>query len=120
MILTNAHVVLNKPHSVVNIRLQDGKTYVGIVEAIDPVSDLATVRIPCKNLKAIKLGDSSSLLAGEFCIALGSPLGMSNTVTAGVVSSTGRNSHEIGLRGNDINYIQTDAAITFGNSGGEH
>lgn len=92
LILTNAHVVLNKPHSVVNVRLQDGRTFVGIVEAIDPVSDLATVRITCNDLPAMKLGVSSTLLAGEFCVALGSPLGMSNTVTAGVVSSTGRNS----------------------------
>lgn len=62
------------------------------MEAIDPVSDLATVRISCKDLPAMKLGISGNLRAGEFCVALGSPLGMSNTVTAGVVSSTGRNS----------------------------
>lgn len=136
LILTNAHVVTNKPRSIVSVKLSDGRVFIGMVEAIDPVSDLATVRIQCKNLPALKLGASSSLRAGEFVIALGSPLckfsyflldkkfkpatssALSNTVTSGVVSSTQRNSKELGLQGRDINYIQTDAAITFGNSGG--
>lgn len=118
LILTNAHVVINKPRSIVAVRLNDGRSFQGIVEAVDPVSDLATVRINCKNLPTLKLGSSASLRSGEWVIALGSPLALSNTVTAGVVSSTQRHSNELGLHGRDINYIQTDAAITFGNSGG--
>lgn len=74
LILTNAHVVINKPRSVVSVKLSDGRTFMGVVEAVDPISDLATVRIQCKNLPAMKLGQSASLRAGEFVVALGSPL----------------------------------------------
>uniref|UniRef100_A0A336L1Z8 Serine protease HTRA2, mitochondrial n=1 Tax=Culicoides sonorensis TaxID=179676 RepID=A0A336L1Z8_CULSO len=118
LILTNAHVVINKPNSMVNVRLHDGRTFPGFVEDVDPTSDLATVRIQCKNLPAMKLGESSSLRSGEWVVAMGSPLSLNNTVTAGVVSSSSRPSKELGIVGKDINYIQTDAAITFGNSGG--
>jgi hypothetical protein len=74
LILTNAHVVINKPRSIVSVRLNDGRSFQGIVEAVDPVSDLATVRIQCRNLPTLKLGNSSSLRSGEFVVALGSPL----------------------------------------------
>lgn len=99
LILTNAHVVINKPHTFVQVRLQDGRKFLGRVETVDPVSDLATVHIDCTNLPALKLGSSSDLRAGEWVVALGSPLALNNTVTAGVVSSPQRASKELGLRG---------------------
>lgn len=118
LILTNAHVVTGRPHAKVEVRLQDGTIYNGIVEDVDVQSDLATVRISAKNLPTLKLGNSSDLKPGEIVVAIGSPLALSNSVTSGVVSSAHRAADELGLKGKDMVYIQTDAAITFGNSGG--
>jgi HtrA serine peptidase 2 len=89
------------------------------VEEVDVKSDLATVRIPAKDLPVMPLGESSTVRPGEFVIAMGSPLSLSNTITTGVVSTPARLRAELGLRDRDVpEYIQTDAAITFGNSGG--
>jgi len=119
LILTNAHVVINKPRASIQVRLQDGRVFTGMVEDVDVRSDLATVRINCSNLPKMKLGRSKDIRPGEWVIALGSPLALSNTITTGVVSNIARATGELGLRGKDIaEYIQTDATITFGNSGG--
>jgi len=119
LILTNAHVVINKPRANILVRLQDGRVFAGKVEDVDVKSDLATVRIPCQNLPEMKLGSSSDLRPGEWVVAMGSPLALSNTITTGVVSNIARPPNELGLQGRDVpEYIQTDAAITFGNSGG--
>ncbi|XP_020296699.1 serine protease HTRA2, mitochondrial isoform X2 [Pseudomyrmex gracilis] len=117
LILTNAHVVINKPNTTVQVRLNDGNTYIGVIEDVDMQSDLATVRIKKTNLPVMKLGTSATIRPGEFVVAIGSPLSLSNTITSGVVSSVSRQSEELGLHSH-MEYIQTDAAITFGNSGG--
>ncbi|XP_033102944.1 serine protease HTRA2, mitochondrial-like isoform X2 [Anneissia japonica] len=118
LILTNAHVVANGQISVVKVRLKDDSVYEGRVIAVDSVSDLAALKINAgKKLPKLKLGKSSQLRPGEWVVAMGSPLSLSNTITAGIVSAVSRTSKELGLN-KDIDYIQTDAAITFGNSGG--
>lgn len=91
--------MINKPHTIIQVQLKDGRRFIGHVDTVDSLSDLATVRIDCKNLPALKLGQSSDLRAGEWVVALGSPLALNNTVTAGVVSSTQRASKDLGLRG---------------------
>jgi len=118
MVLTNAHVVANAVK--VEVKLPNGVKHEGVVVDIDPVTDLAAVQLTGANTKFpyLKLGDSSKLRAGEWVAALGSPLTLSNTITAGIISSLHRGSEELGLRNREMKYIQTDAAINVGNSDG--
>ncbi|XP_059470779.1 serine protease HTRA2, mitochondrial [Neocloeon triangulifer] len=118
LIMTNAHVVSSRTRNTVVVKLHDGRSFVGKIEDLDMSADLALIRIPAKNLSPMKLGISNDLESGEWVVAIGSPLSLSNTVTAGVVSTVGRKSKELGLHGKGMEYIQTDASITFGNSGG--
>ena len=77
LILTNAHVISDVPGSnTIQVKLQDGRHFAGQIEALDKKSDLATIRIPCKNLPVMKLGQSSKIRPGEFVIAMGSPLAL--------------------------------------------
>ena len=115
-ILTNAHVVSGA--SKVTVTLKDGRTIAGKVKGIDLVTDVAVVEVSQKNLPSIQIGNSDLLKPGEWAIAIGNPLGLDNTVTAGIISGTGRTGAEIGARDKRVNYIQTDAAINPGNSGG--
>ncbi|XP_075533720.1 HTRA2-related serine protease isoform X1 [Dermacentor variabilis] len=115
LILTNAHVVADG--RLVTVKLHDGRQFTGKVEAVDRRSDLATVRIPAKGLPTLQLTHTDQLRPGEWVVAMGSPLALNNTITAGVVSSVHRSSKELGIH-NEMDYIQTDAAINFGNSGG--
>jgi Do/DeqQ family serine protease len=115
-ILTNAHVVAGA--SKVTVTLKDGRTIEGKVKGLDRVTDVAVIEIAEKNLPSIAIGNSDRIKPGEWAIAIGNPLGLDNTVTAGIVSGTGRTSAEIGAADKRVNYIQTDAAINPGNSGG--
>jgi Do/DeqQ family serine protease len=115
-ILTNAHVVAGATK--VTVTLKDGRTVQGKVKGIDRVTDVAVIEIAEKNIPSIQLGNSDQIKPGEWAIAIGNPLGLDNSVTAGIISGTGRTSAEIGAADKRVNYIQTDAAINPGNSGG--
>ncbi len=115
-IITNAHVV--EGSDVVEVVLSDGRTYEGEVVGVDSVTDIAVVRIDAEGLPTVDLGDSDAVQPGEWAIAIGNPLGLSNTVTAGIVSAVGRSSSEAGIPNQRVAFIQTDTAINPGNSGG--
>jgi S1-C subfamily serine protease len=115
-IITNAHVVQGADK--VTVTLKDGRVLQGKVMGLDTVTDVAVVKVEGGNLPSVTLGDSEKIKAGEWAIAIGNPLGLDNTVTAGIVSATGRSSSQVGDGSKRVNYIQTDAAINPGNSGG--
>ncbi|BAZ09243.1 periplasmic serine proteinase [Calothrix sp. NIES-4071] len=116
LILTNAHVVDGADR--VTVTLKDGRRYPGRVLGEDRRMDVAVVEIQASNLPTVDMGNSDRLKPGEWAIAIGNPLGLDNTVTVGIISGTGRSSRDIGARGRNVNFIQTDAAINPGNSGG--
>ena len=95
-ILTNAHVVRDFSHTIM-VRLTDGRSFKARIVKVDKSSDLAIIKIDCNDLKPVKLGDSDKIRTGEFVVALGSPLTLSNTVTSGVVSNPSRSAVELGL-----------------------
>jgi serine protease Do len=112
VILTNAHVVDGADE--VRVRLSDRREFKGKVLGVDQPTDIAVVKIDAKGLPTVKLGDPRSVRVGEWVLAIGSPFGFDNTVTAGIVSATSRSLPE----GTYVPFIQTDAAINPGNSGG--
>ncbi|KAM6180079.1 serine protease HTRA2, mitochondrial isoform 1-T1 [Erethizon dorsatum] len=117
LIVTNAHVVADRRR--VRVRLPSGDTYEAMVTAVDPVADIATLRIQTKApLPTLPLGRSADVRQGEFVVAMGSPFALQNTITSGIVSSAQRPARDLGLPQTNVEYIQTDAAIDFGNSGG--
>jgi S1-C subfamily serine protease len=115
-VLTNAHVVEGADE--VEVTLRDGRSFRGKVVGLDPVTDVAAVKIEGNNLPTVTLGNSDALIPGQWAIAIGNPLGLNNTVTAGIISATGRSSREVGISDKRVSFIQTDAAINPGNSGG--
>jgi S1-C subfamily serine protease len=116
-VLTNAHVVEGADN--VSVVLKDGRQFKGTVMGTDPTTDLAVVKISATGLPIVKLGNSDNLLPGQAAIAIGNPLGLSNTVTEGIISATGRSAADVGVSSAErVDFIQTDAAINPGNSGG--
>jgi serine protease Do len=110
-VLTNAHVVADA--SEVPVKLTDRREFVAKVIGVDKRSDVALIKIAASGLPTVHIGDSSRLRPGQWVIAIGSPFGFANSVTAGVVSATARPLDE-----NYVPFIQTDAAVNPGNSGG--
>jgi serine protease Do len=113
-VLTNAHVVADAEE--VTVKTTDRREYTAKVVGLDERTDVAVLKIDAKNLPTVRIGDASKLKPGEWVIAIGSPFGFENSVTAGIVSATSRS-----VPGSETNYaqfIQTDVAVNPGNSGG--
>ncbi|MEN6385807.1 MAG: DegQ family serine endoprotease [Phycisphaerales bacterium] len=114
-ILTNNHVV--KDANTITVKFNDERELKAKVIGTDPETDVAVIKVDAKNLPFAELGDSDQLRVGQWVLAIGNPFGLSHTVTAGIVSAKGRTN--IGLPDVQFqDFIQTDAAINFGNSGG--
>ncbi len=112
-IVTNQHVV--KDATKITVKLQDGRDFEAKTIGIDSKTDIAIIKIQATGLQPLKLGNSDLVEVGEWALAVGNPFGLSQTLTAGIVSAVGRN--YVGIADYE-NFIQTDAAINPGNSGG--
>ena len=113
-IVTNNHVI--DKADVISVKLNDGREFKGRIIGTDPSTDLALVKIEGDDLPTIPVGDSDQLKIGEWVLAVGNPFNMASTVTAGIVSAKARS---LGVYNNGVeSFIQTDAAINQGNSGG--
>jgi serine protease Do/serine protease DegQ len=112
-ILTNNHVIEDAIE--INVTLLDGREYKAQILGRDPDTDIAVIKVDAQDLISISLGDSSKLQVGDFVVAIGNPFGLGQTVTSGIVSALGRSG--LGLESYE-DFIQTDASINLGNSGG--
>jgi len=112
-VVTNSHVINQADE--IQVTLKDGRTFKAKKIGEDPESDIALLQIDGENLTALKIADSDALRVGDFTIAIGNPFGLGQTVTSGIVSALGRGGLDIEKY---EDFIQTDAAINSGNSGG--
>lgn len=115
-IITNNHVIDEAEN--IEVKLNDNRVFPASVVGRDPSTDLALLKIKAENLSFLKYGDSEKLKVGEWVLAVGNPFNLTSTVTAGIVSAKGRS---LGLLDSDYrieSFIQTDAALNMGNSGG--
>lgn len=118
-IVTNNHVIENATK--VEVVLDDKRTYIAEVMGADPETDLGLLKIEESNLRYLNMGNSDELKVGEWVVAVGNPFNLTSTVTAGIVSAKGRNINLLRQKGGAYaieNFIQTDAAVNPGNSGG--
>jgi serine protease Do len=113
-ILTNNHVI--EGADVIKVELSDGRTLTGKVIGSDKLSDLAVVKVTASNLPVLALGNSDAVQVGDVALAVGNPLGIGQTVTMGIISAKGRSTPS--GDGGYEDFIQTDAPINHGNSGG--
>jgi len=112
-VLTNNHVVEEAQE--ISVHLADGREFKAKVVGTDPPTDIAVIKIEAENLPVAQLGDSDKAEVGDWVLAIGSPFGLDQTVTAGIISATGRSN--VGITDYE-QFLQTDAAINPGNSGG--
>ncbi|MFD0778655.1 S1C family serine protease [Flavobacterium myungsuense] len=115
-IITNNHVVKNADE--IEITLFDGHSYPAKIIGNDPQTDLALLKIDQKQLSFIMFGDSDKIEVGEWVVAVGNPFNLASTVTVGIVSAKARNINILNNQGAIESFIQTDAAVNPGNSGG--
>jgi serine protease Do len=116
-IMTNAHVVDGAGE--VTVRTTDRREFVAKIVGVDRRTDVAVIKIDAKEMPTVRLGDPSKLRPGEWVVAIGSPFGFENSVTSGIVSATSRAVNDPGSQESNLTpFIQTDAAVNPGNSGG--
>ena len=113
LVLTNNHVIANAVQ--ITVTLRDGRHFDAEIVGSDPETDVAVIKIPVENLIDIAAADSDELRVGDFVVAIGNPFGLGQTVTSGIVSALSRSG--LGIEGYE-DFIQTDASINQGNSGG--
>src|SRR5215212_5989587 len=112
-VLTNAHVV--KGANLIEVTTRDKRRFKAELVGRDPETDIAVLRIRAERLTAVPLGDSDKVQVGDFVLAIGNPFGLGQTVTSGIISALGRTG--LGIEGYE-DFIQTDASVNPGNSGG--
>lgn len=118
-VLTNGHVVRDASLQHIKVRLEDGRTIFPTDARFDDSTDVAVLTLDAEGLTAARLGDSAKVEIGDFVLAVGSPFGLSHSVTYGIVSATGRRDLQLGAGAVKYqDFFQTDAAINPGNSGG--
>ena len=118
-VITNRHVVLNAAPRQIFIHQHDGTRLTAQAVHADPATDVAVIRVAESGAVAARIGDSDETDIGDFVLAVGSPFGLSHSVTYGIISATGRRDLELGSQGVRLqDFLQTDAAVNPGNSGG--